>query len=67
VAGGITGLLYLTAQLTSSAETTLGALTAGQYQTFVLFSVSFGFVAGLTLDSVYQRLISAGAADARDL
>lgn len=67
VAGGITGLLYLSAQLTSSVEHTLGALTARQYQTFVLFSASLGFVAGLTLDSVYQKLISAGAADARDL
>ncbi|MGH9278333.1 MAG: hypothetical protein ACRD12_09530 [Acidimicrobiales bacterium] len=67
VAGGITGLLYLTAQLTSSSETTLGDLTARQYQTFVLFSVAFGFVAGLALDSVYQKLISAGAADARDI
>lgn len=66
VAGGMTGLLYLTAQLTSSSETSLGSLTARQYQTFVLFSVALGFVAGLTLDSVYQKLINAGAADIRD-
>jgi hypothetical protein len=67
VAGGVTGLAYLTAQLTSSADTTLGSLTDRQYQTFVLFSVVIGFVAGLALDSVYQRLIAAGAAQARDL
>ncbi len=65
VAGGITGLLYLTAQLTSSSDTALGALTAREYQTFVLFSVALGFVAGLALDSVYQKLINAGAADVR--
>ncbi|MGI8631303.1 MAG: hypothetical protein ACR2NA_01980 [Solirubrobacterales bacterium] len=67
VAGGITGLLYLVAQLTSLSDTSLGALTARQYQTFVLFSVAFGFVAGLVLDSVYQKLITAGVADARDI
>lgn len=67
VAGGITGLLYLTAQLTSASETTLGALSARQYQTFVLFAVALGFVAGLALDSVYQKLINAGAADVREV
>lgn len=66
VAGGITGLLYLTAQLTSSSETSLGALSAREYHTFVLFSVALGFVAGLALDSVYQKLVNAGAAEVRD-
>ncbi len=67
VAGGVSGLLYLTAQLTSSSATTLGALTEREYQVFVLFSVVTGFVAGLALDGVYQRLITAGAAEARDV
>lgn len=67
VAGGISGLLYLTAQLSSSSATTLGALTEREYQVFVLFSVVTGFLAGLALDSVYQRLVTAGAAEARDV
>ena len=67
VAGGVSGLLYLTAQLTSSSGTTLGELTDREYQVFVLFSVVIGFVAGLALDAVYQRLISAGAATVRDV
>lgn len=67
VAGGVGGLLYLTAQLTSSVDATLSDLTARQYQTWVLFSVVIGFVSGLALDAVYQRLINAGAAEARDL
>jgi hypothetical protein len=67
VAGGIGGLLYLTAQLTSSVDATLSDLTVRQYQTWVLFSVVIGFMSGLTLDAIYQRLINAGAAEARDL
>jgi hypothetical protein len=66
VAGGVTGLLYLTAQITSSIDTALGDLNSRQYQTFVLFSVVMGFVAGLALDHVYQRLITAGVARARN-
>lgn len=66
VAGGVSGLIYLTAQITSSTDTALGDLDNRQFQTFVLFSVVIGFVSGLGLDSVYQRLVSAGAAEARD-
>jgi hypothetical protein len=42
-------------------------MTDRQYQTFVLFSVVIGLVAGVALDAVFQRLVSAGAARPRDL
>lgn len=67
VAGGISGLLYLMSQVTSSPDTSLGDLTTRQYQTWVLFAVVIGFVAGIALDAVFQRLITAGAAQARDI
>ena len=62
VAGGVSGMLYVISQLISSTETSLGSLTTRQYQTWVLFALVIGFVAGLALDSVYQRLVNAGAA-----
>jgi len=67
VAGGIAGLVYIVSQVTSAADTSLGDLTERQYQTWVLFAVVIGFVSGLALDAVFQRLVNAGAAQARDL
>lgn len=38
----------------------LGDLTALQFQTYDLFSVAIGFLAGLALDATYQRLARSG-------
>lgn len=62
VAGGVSGVLYLVSQLSSLGDTGLANLSRGQYQTFVLFSVGIGILAGLALEATYDRLARQGAA-----
>jgi hypothetical protein len=55
VAGGVAGLLFITAQVTTVAET----VTATQAGKLVPFGVVIGFIAGLTLDAVFRKLIAS--------
>src|SRR5271165_4925202 len=55
IAGGVAGLLFITAQVTTVAET----VTAKQAGKLVPFGVVIGFVAGLTLDAVFRKLITS--------
>lgn len=58
VAGGVAGLLFVTAQMTVSTD-----LNAIQLWRLVPFGVVVGFIAGLTLDAVFRKLISADVVD----
>ncbi|MEB3210510.1 MAG: hypothetical protein VKL39_04120 [Leptolyngbyaceae bacterium] len=72
IAGGVAGLLFISAQLTaipavpdvtdavnSTALATASLqLQASQAGRLVPFAVSIGFIAGLTLDAVFRRLLS---------
>lgn len=55
VAGGVAGLLFITAQVTTVAET----VTAKQSGKLVPFGVVIGFIAGFTLDAVFRKLITS--------
>jgi hypothetical protein len=55
IAGGVAGLLFITAQVTTVAET----VTAKQAGKLVPFGIVIGFVAGLTLDAVFRKLIAS--------
>lgn len=55
VAGGVAGLLFITAQVTSVGD----AVTAKQASRLVPFGVAIGFIAGLTLDAVFRKLIAS--------
>lgn len=59
VAGGVAGLLFITAQ----SSTTDGPVTATQASKLVPFGVVIGFIAGLTLDAVFRKLISSDVVD----
>ena len=59
VAGGVAGLLFITAQVT----TLDGAVTAVQAGKLVPFGVVIGFIAGLTLDAVFRKLIASDVVD----
>ena len=48
-------LLFITAQVTTVAET----VTAKQAGKLVPFGVVIGFIAGLTLDAVFRKLITS--------
>jgi hypothetical protein len=65
VAGGIAGLLFITAQMTGIPsgldgevqKTVVEALQRDQAKNLVPFALAIGFLAGLTLDAVFRRLI----------
>lgn len=67
VAGGIAGLLFITAQMAgipSALEgevqkTVVEALKQDQARNLVPFALGIGFLAGLTLDAVFRRLIKS--------
>jgi hypothetical protein len=64
IAGGVAGLLFVTAQLTTQQPTTPGQLfSLEQAKRLVPFGVVIGFVAGLTLDAVFRKLISTDVVD----
>jgi hypothetical protein len=60
IAGGIAGLLFITAQVTTAPPAgVVGQIVApDQARKLVPFGVLIGFVAGLTLDAVFRKLIA---------
>jgi hypothetical protein len=57
IAGGIAGVLFVTAQLTADPQLAI-ATDLGQYaRRSVPFAVGVGFVAGLTADAVFGKLL----------
>jgi uncharacterized membrane protein AbrB (regulator of aidB expression) len=59
VAGGVAGLLFVTAQVTTAAVADRGQIVAiDQARRLVAFTVLIGFVAGMTLDAVFRKLIA---------
>ena len=83
VAGGVAGLLFITAQVSTLPDTmaNLGdgtatnlvirvagdavasAISAQQASRLVPFGVVIGFIAGLTLDAVFRKLVSSDVVD----
>lgn len=65
IAGGIAGLLFITAQVTTAPPPgALGQIVdTGQARKLVPFGVLIGFVAGLTLDAVFRKLIATDVVD----
>jgi hypothetical protein len=60
IAGGMAGLLFITAQLTTAPATASGEIVSSEQATkLVPFGVLIGFVAGLTLDAVFRKLIAS--------
>jgi len=60
IAGGIAGLLFITAQVTTAPPPgALGQIVdTDQARKLVPFGVLIGFIAGLTLDAVFRKLIA---------
>ena len=58
IAGGAAGLLFIAAQITTAPSQSGVMVTPEQAKKLVLFGVLIGFVAGLTLDAVFRKLIS---------
>jgi hypothetical protein len=56
VAGAVSALLYLAAQLFTGTGVNLGDLTSRQYQGAAWFAFIIGFIAGLTFEAVFRRL-----------
>ncbi|PWU06643.1 MAG: hypothetical protein C5B51_11790 [Terriglobia bacterium] len=64
IAGGIAGLLFITAQVTTSPVLKVGDIVSQeQARKLVPFGVLIGFVAGLTLDAVFRKLIATDVVD----
>ena len=59
IAGGIAGLLFLSAQLTTLPQDV--ALT--QAAALVSYVVPIGFIAGFTMDAVFRKLVAADVVD----
>ena len=58
IAGGIAGVLFITAQLAADPKLTEDALKLVQYaQRSIPYAVGVGFVAGLTSDSIFGKLL----------
>jgi hypothetical protein len=55
VAGGVAGLLFISAQV----ATISGPVSGAQAAQLVPFGVGVGFIAGLTLDAVFRKLIAS--------
>jgi hypothetical protein len=59
IAGGVSGLLFISAQLSAIPQTkdaVVAQLQAAQASRLVPFALAIGFVAGLTLDAVFRKL-----------
>ena len=63
VAGAVTALLYLMAQLFTGSGVDLGDLDSRQYQGAAWFALIIGFIAGLTFDAVFSRLQKTDVVD----
>ncbi len=58
IAGGIAGLLFITAQLTGDPKLAENAGQVAAYATHAIpYAAAVGFVAGLTSDSVFSKLL----------
>lgn len=58
VAGGVAGVLFVTAQLTADPQLTADATKIIPYaQRSIPFAVGVGFIAGLTSDAVFSKLL----------
>ena len=64
IAGGVAGLLFITAQVTTAPAARPGQIISPeQASKLVPFGILIGFVAGLTLDAVFRKLISSDVVD----
>lgn len=59
IAGGVAGMLFITAQLTTAPATAGQIVSSDQATKLIPFGVLIGFVAGLTLDAVFRKLIES--------
>jgi len=59
IAGGVAGLLFITAQVTTVPPTSGQIVSIEQARRLVPFGVLIGFIAGLTLDAVFRKLIAS--------
>jgi hypothetical protein len=57
VSGGVAGILFVTAQLTADPQLGMGADLAQYARHSIPFAVGVGFVAGLTSDIVFGKLL----------
>jgi hypothetical protein len=57
VAGGIAGVLFVTAQLTADPQLISGINSVAYAQRTIPFAVGIGFIAGLTSDAVFGKLL----------
>ena len=57
VAGGIAGVLFVTAQLTGDPQLTTPKLIAAYAEHSIPYAVGVGFVAGFTADMVFAKLL----------
>jgi hypothetical protein len=62
IAGGVAGLLFITAQVTT-ADVTEGIVSAKQAAKLLPFGLLIGFIGGLTMDAVFRKLIAADVVD----
>ncbi len=63
VAGGVAGLLFISAQ----AAALSGVVKGAQAAQLMPFGVAVGFIAGLTLDAVFRKLIASDVVDLSDV
>ncbi len=63
IAGGVAGLLFIIAQVTTATAPPGQIVAADQVRKLVPFTVLIGFVAGLTLDAVFRKLIATDVVD----
>jgi len=59
IAGGVSGLLFISAQLSalpSGTDEVVARLQVAQASRLVPFALSIGFIAGFTLDAVFRKL-----------
>ncbi len=63
IAGGLAGLLFIIAQVTTAPQASGQIVGIDQATKLVPFAVIIGFVAGLTLDAVFRKLIASDVVD----
>lgn len=63
IAGGVAGLLFITAQVTTTPMSGGQIVMAEQARRLVAFGILIGFGAGLTLDAVFRKLIASDVVD----
>jgi len=65
IAGGVAGLLFITAQVTTAPPSAAAGtiVSPEQVRKLVPFGILVGFIAGLTLDAVFRKLIASDVVD----